>query len=743
MTTEGPPHAQPSSIARPHAATSNSRLIPLSSASSNTASTSLSLPPPPSTAPSPHDTDAFSTLDPATLLPLLRCPLCVYERASSSSSRAAALAPTEALLEQPTTLRCGHTLCAAHLSALPTPAAALPPVTGVARPCPLPTCPSRTGRTLRAGEVSTFVHPEARVGFVPAPPDADAGDNHGGGGGDDGTRDPGHRADVLVQKAVALVRRAYGDGEEQEEEAVIGGGGGVAPDDRTDDEDEDEEGASGTEAEGRLQQPAARPSSLRRPHTPSGPGRPRKRRRLVRHSDVRAPRHTTPPRDGRGAPTFEKELLAELTCEICFALLWQPVTTPCQHTFCARCLHRTMDHSSACPICRQTLPGYAYFQDHPCNKVVLSLILKAFPTQYDERGATIEAEERDARLDTPILDAQLSFPGMPTMLHLFEPRFRLMLRRCLATPHPSFGMIPRPRAAAAAGAGADAGNDYGTMLEIRNVQMLPDGRSIVETWGTYRFRIMERGVLDGYTVGRVERVEDIVDEEADAADIAAAAPAPVHAPHASGGGAGGSASAGASAAGPGGYSAAPFAGPSSRAGHHGGAAPPSHEPRRTGATNAELMTVCRDFLEELTEGTPWVGQHLHQSYVPMPADAVRFSFWMALSRPSATAPPACHLIAALCFLLPQKKKRSRAYASASPAQVVLWWLYALLTRLVPVRPPAVLHPAMLGFRRRHSIVRVGYAGWLVISAAVLWAQLGLWAGPVPAAVVPERREERR
>lgn len=34
----------------------------------------------------------------------------------------------------------------------------------------------------------------------------------------------------------------------------------------------------------------------------------------------------------------------------------------------------------------------------------------------------IEAEERDARLDTPILVAQLSFPNMPTMLHLFEPR---------------------------------------------------------------------------------------------------------------------------------------------------------------------------------------------------------------------------------------------------------------------------------------------------------------------------------
>ena len=58
-------------------------------------------------------------------------------------------------------------------------------------------------------------------------------------------------------------------------------------------------------------------------------------------------------------------------------------------------------------------------------------------------------------------------------------------------------MHPRP--------GAPAGAEFGTMLEIRSVQMLPDGRSIVETWGSWRFRIMERGTLDGYMVGRIER----------------------------------------------------------------------------------------------------------------------------------------------------------------------------------------------------------------------------------------------
>lgn len=41
---------------------------------------------------------------------------------------------------------------------------------------------------------------------------------------------------------------------------------------------------------------------------------------------------------------------------------------------------------------------------------------------YKERGEALAAEERDARLDTPIFVCQLSFPGMPTLLHFFEPR---------------------------------------------------------------------------------------------------------------------------------------------------------------------------------------------------------------------------------------------------------------------------------------------------------------------------------
>ena len=111
-------------------------------------------------------------------------------------------------------------------------------------------------------------------------------------------------------------------------------------------------------------------------------------------------------------------------------------------TFCAKCLQRSLDHSIQCPLCRTDLPSFSYFQEHPPNKVVLSIsfvitlkfisaplpayssltVLKAFPDIYADRKATIEAEERNARLDTPIFVCQLSFPGTPTILHFYEPR---------------------------------------------------------------------------------------------------------------------------------------------------------------------------------------------------------------------------------------------------------------------------------------------------------------------------------
>lgn len=46
------------------------------------------------------------------------------------------------------------------------------------------------------------------------------------------------------------------------------------------------------------------------------------------------------------------------------------------------------------------------------------------------------------------------------------------------------------------------------MLIIRSVHFLPDGRSVVDTIGGKRFRVLSRGMKDGYSIADIEHLED-------------------------------------------------------------------------------------------------------------------------------------------------------------------------------------------------------------------------------------------
>ncbi|TDL26911.1 LON-domain-containing protein [Rickenella mellea] len=574
-------------------------------------------------------------------LPLLHCPLC----------------PGSSLLSAPTTLHCGHTLCSSHvrrpshstsissnISSSPsrrqTRQMAPPPspVPTVA-PCPLPTC--RPGRNLLPNippdSPVAYYPPIAPSSAIPMPPTLP----------DQPELSPSAnpRVDVSVSRVITLMHRP--EYAQNHTEFVPTFSDRNDLDSEDDDDTDTYANANGSEPDkpastlpqSRSDLPS-RPSfsaAERRTHSnrdspTEGHVRPQKRQRRL--SDSTPPKFTL---GGNIEERFHKELLEHLTCEICFMLLYQPITTPCQHTFCAKCLQRSLDHQTKCPLCRQDLPAFNYFQDHPYNKVLLSILLKAAPDVYTERGRAIEAEERDARLDTPIFVCQLSFPGMPTLLHFFEPRYRLMLRRCLESPTPRFGMVMAPRSS-----GNVTSNDYGTMLEIRSVQMLPDGRSMVETWGSYRFRILERGVLDGYMVGRIERIDDIpleLEEEAHRcvasldplAEVVDPSPPP------------GPETASSSTSRVTRMSLSPRPSSTSSAPVTSSSTATASAPRRSRslspsatvqASNDELLAVCHAFLDQLRNGTaPWVVQRLNNTYGPMPTDPSSFSFWMALVLP--------------------------------------------------------------------------------------------------------------
>lgn len=97
------------------------------------------------------------------------------------------------------------------------------------------------------------------------------------------------------------------------------------------------------------------------------------------------------------------------------------------------------------------------------------------------------------------------FPGMEMPLHIFEPRYRLMVDRCLAEDRPfAINLI---RSGREVGGPADP-FPTGTLAEISDVARLPDGRLHIRVKGSSRMRVVD--LVDGepYAQARIELVPE-------------------------------------------------------------------------------------------------------------------------------------------------------------------------------------------------------------------------------------------
>ncbi|KIM71201.1 hypothetical protein PILCRDRAFT_17280 [Piloderma croceum F 1598] len=337
----GPPSR--SSMSTTDAISISSTIYSLSHTSLSTRPTSLA----DTDHPDDHSDDEIM-LHPAwpEYLALLVCPVC------------------EAVFDAPTTLRCGHTVCTSHVvlyepappppAPSPTPGPSIlpsrlrrrqrtptPPHTPLLQlppTCPLPTCPSNPVHS----PTQITIPSTSRVAYFPAPSLPVQNRVRA---------EP--RVDVTVSKIISLVRRA------QREEQV-------SDDDDDDSETEDEydtppipspppptSSSSSPNLLHRPERPTLTPlhfASGSRPRPPSTSPtstlRPRKRRKRTgwRRSGGGGYDACAEATDDVGRMSvqarFEKDLLAEVTCEICFMLLYQPVTTPCQHLLLSFMSHR-------------------------------------------------------------------------------------------------------------------------------------------------------------------------------------------------------------------------------------------------------------------------------------------------------------------------------------------------------------------------------------------------------------------
>jgi Lon protease-like protein len=97
------------------------------------------------------------------------------------------------------------------------------------------------------------------------------------------------------------------------------------------------------------------------------------------------------------------------------------------------------------------------------------------------------------------------FPGMKLPLHIFEERYKLMIRECIEEDAP-FGVV-LIKSGEEVGDGA-VPHDMGTTARILQVEYLDDGRMNIFTHGERRFRIVAINTTQPYLRGEVLPLED-------------------------------------------------------------------------------------------------------------------------------------------------------------------------------------------------------------------------------------------
>ena len=238
------------------------------------------------------------------------------------------------------------------------------------------------------------------------------------------------------------------------------------------------------------------------------------------------------------------DLESELECPLCMQIFYEPATVACGHSFCRSCLCSALDYanngqsSQACPLCRTPLHMEA--ANCPTTNVLERLIANHFPEQLKARqnamkeihskakGDNEGAEDRSSSstIVLPLFVVGTMMPGHTYGFHVFEPRYRLMMRRVMNGSR-QFGMVDHGTMMAVTterktSREGDAVSEElsgpedptkpkpctpfaGTVMRILDAVTMPDGRIGIKCEGIDRFLATKRWEVDGYYVasGRI------------------------------------------------------------------------------------------------------------------------------------------------------------------------------------------------------------------------------------------------
>ncbi|KAH9513489.1 LON peptidase N-terminal domain and RING finger protein 3 [Bulinus truncatus] len=97
----------------------------------------------------------------------------------------------------------------------------------------------------------------------------------------------------------------------------------------------------------------------------------------------------------------------DLECGLCYRLFYEPVTTPCGHTFCRKCLDRCLDHTVTCPMCKGNLADYLAERRQAVTEALQCILQTYFPEEYLERCRINEEEMVELTRQAHLSDLKL------------------------------------------------------------------------------------------------------------------------------------------------------------------------------------------------------------------------------------------------------------------------------------------------------------------------------------------------
>ncbi|XP_024524849.1 LON peptidase N-terminal domain and RING finger protein 1-like isoform X1 [Selaginella moellendorffii] len=200
-----------------------------------------------------------------------------------------------------------------------------------------------------------------------------------------------------------------------------------------------------------------------------------------------------------GAPKRLKlQRCDDFDCTLCLKLLYNPVTTPCGHSFCRACLLQALDHGNKCPMCRTVL--FVNPKTYPVSVTLNNVIQRNFAEEYQDRKAEVDGMTLAGNEILPLFVMDFVVPFEKMCLNIFEPRYRLMVRRIMEGNH-RMGMV---------GVDPQTGTiaDVCCEVEICECDPLPDGRFLLQVEGRRRCHITKSWEQDGYRVGQVQSFQD-------------------------------------------------------------------------------------------------------------------------------------------------------------------------------------------------------------------------------------------